>query len=254
MAGTDTSAAVDVLRAWIDQALLSYGYSSVTGTSPSQGDGTHGMYSPVEYTLHDKGGDLLSTLILQGLVVGKMFMLYCERSIHNDANASTSTWRVDFPLARYAPALAGWFPRYQELVAWRVQNSIVRHGSHTAQALLPLLPSLCIDSIVSFLNAASLCAIRATNKMFYQYAMASSMWELQLRRDFPRTTTDSPSFAAYANACITRKRNRHLRNRAIENMLWFDRESGPAYAQRWLAPPPAALLHIPRLPFEAPSP
>ncbi|RLO05536.1 hypothetical protein DYB28_006064 [Aphanomyces astaci] len=65
------------------------------------------------------------------------------------------------------------------------------------------------------------------------------------------------SFLDVSSLCALRvvnkkKRDQRLRLRlSLDNMLWFDREAGRAHAQRNLTLP---LAHIPRLPFEAPSP
>ncbi|ETV68950.1 hypothetical protein H257_15288 [Aphanomyces astaci] len=251
---TTASGAVPVLRRWIHQALLANGYTTVTPSLDD--DGTYGMFPPVEYILHDDGGTAIaSVLTLRGLVVGKKYMLHCEQRANNSDEASISTWRVDFPLSQYIPTQASLFPRYQEFVRWRVRNSVVQHGSSAAQALLSSLPTLCIASILSFLDVSSLCALRVVNKTLHEHATSPSIWKLRVHIDFPTASHDpipTSYFTAYANAVTKKKREQRLRLRlSLDNMLWFDREAGRAHAQRNLALP---LAHIPRLPFEAPSP
>ncbi|KAF0707206.1 hypothetical protein AaE_013722 [Aphanomyces astaci] len=263
---TTASGAVPVLRRWIHQALLANGYTTVTLSLDD--DGTYGMFPPVEYILHDDGGTAIaSVLTLRGLVVGKKYMLHCEQRANNSDLASISTWRVDFPLSQYIPTQASLFPRYQEFVRWRVRNSIVQHGSSAAQALLSSLPTPCIASILSFLDVSSLCALRVVNKRvqgediymmtLHEHATSPSIWKLRVHIDFPTAShvpIPTSYFTAYANAATysKKKRDQRLRLRlSLDNMLWFDREAGRAHAQRNLTLP---FAHIPRLPFEAPSP
>ncbi|KAF0684544.1 Aste57867_23462 [Aphanomyces stellatus] len=227
MAARDMARAA-LLREWIHEALLKFGFMSASAPTS---ESIHGMYPPMEYMVGS------SRLLLRGILIKERYLLHCERS----GDASTS-WRVDFPLKGYVPLTPRLYPMYRTLVHWRVETSLVHGGDER-----PPLPDFCIDAVVSFLDVSSLLSLRTVSQAFCMHVMQPDVWRAHLLRDFPRMLYNNtlPPFNVYLEGMQQRKARRQamlgqmlLRHEGHRRASYLDDMLLPFEQPSALSPPP----------------
>ncbi|RHY83742.1 hypothetical protein DYB26_014757 [Aphanomyces astaci] len=186
-----------------------------TTVTPSlDDDGTYGMFPPVEYILHDDGGTAIASVLTL-----RGLVVGKKYILHCEQCANNSD-EASISTWRVDFPLSQYIPTQASLFP-RYQEFVrwrVRNSvvHHGSSAAQALLSSLPTPCIASILS----------------FLDVSSLCALRVVNK--------------------KKRDQRLRLRfSLDNMLWFDREAGRAHVQRNL---PLPFAHIPRLPFEAPSP